>query len=91
MDEYRGRYEAYGRREQSAQEPHAHHHRQEEAPVPHLEPAPSKGLLSSFGIGGGVLDDYLPILLILLGAVGVYLWLDRQEGGLGGLLGGFLK
>jgi len=91
MDEYRGRYEAYGRREQSAGQ-QEHHHRQEEPPVPHLEPTPSRGgLLSNFGIGGGVLEDYLPILLILLGAVGVYLWLDKQEGGLGGLLGGFLK
>ena len=88
MDEYRGRYEAYGRREQSAQQ-QEHHQQQAETPPPRLEPAPSKGLLSSFGIGGGALDDYLPILLILLGAVGVYLWLDKQEGGLGGLLGKF--
>ncbi|MCL2564115.1 MAG: hypothetical protein FWE08_08820 [Oscillospiraceae bacterium] len=81
MDEYRGRYEAY----------HNHQHREEqEEPIPHMEPTPPQGMLSRFGLGDG-LDDYLPILLILLGAVGVYLWLGKQGGGLGGLLGGFMK
>jgi len=94
MDEYRGRYEAYGRREH-----HHHPHREEPSPThfseaPPVHPpevTPSHGLLESFGIGNDFLDEYLPILLILLGALGVYLLLGRQNNGLGGLLGGFLK
>jgi len=87
MDEYRNRYETYNRREphQSAQQEY-----EEPPPVLPLEPVPPRGLLAQFGIGDG-LDDYLPILLILLGAVGVYLWLGKQGGGLGGLLSGFMK
>ena len=91
MDEYRGRYEAYGRREAY---PHPYDQQEPpEPPPPLLEPDPPapRGLLGNFGIGGDLLDEYLPILLILLGAVGVYLWLGKQGGGLGGLLGGFLK
>jgi len=109
MDEYRGRYEAHYRREQQQQQDHHaqpdHHedgHHYQEPPPPVLEsgPPPSRGFLGNFGFGDGF-DDYLPIILILLGAVGVYLWLGKQEGGplgglgglgsLGGLLGGFLK
>ena len=98
MDEYRGRYAGYNRQEQ-----HQHHQSQEmprhEEPTPvlPLEPEPPRGLLGSFGFGDGF-DDYLPILLILIGAVGVYLWLGKQDGGplgglggLGGMLGGFFK
>ena len=94
MDEYRGRYEAYGRRE------HQHHPQREEPPPAHFseappthppETAPQQGLLEGFGIGNDFLDEYLPILLILLGALGIYLLLGKQNNGLGGLLGGFLK
>jgi len=84
MDEYRGRYGAYHRGE-----PHPPAGGDHEPP-PLPPPEPSRGFLGQFGLGNG-LDEYLPILLILLGAVGVYLWLDKQNGGLGGLLGGFMK
>ena len=81
MDEHRGRH---GR---GHHEHHEHHHE----PEFHQEPPP-RGLLGGLGIGGDWLDDYLPIILIILGIVGVYLWIGKQgEGGLGGLLGGFLK
>ena len=80
MDEHRGRHEAYARRDQ-------HHRGEPPPPIYPPEPAPSQGLLDSFGIGGEFLEEYLPILLILLGALGVYLLLGKQ----GGILGGFLK
>ena len=86
MDEYRGRYAAYGGRGY-----HEQQHYEEHPPAAHTtEATPLRGALESFGIGGDWLEEYLPILLILLGAVGVYLWLDKQNGGLSGLLGGFL-
>ena len=83
MDEYRGRYEAYGRRGQRQ-------HQEEYPPVHAREAEAPQGVLESFGIGGDWLEEYLPVLLILLGAVGVYLWLGKQNEGLGGLLGGLL-
>jgi len=90
MDEYRGRYETYGRRE------HQQQYHQEPSPEPppshHQESgSPQGGLLESFGIGNDWLDEYLPVLLILLGALGVYLWLGKQNGGVASLLNGFLK
>ena len=89
MDEYRGRTDAYHRRWQEHSHPP---HYQEEPPAPPLsEPDLPRGPLSSFGIESDWLEEYLPILLILIGALGVYLWMDRQGGSLGGLLGGFLK
>jgi len=89
MDEYRGRSDAYHRRWQE----HPHHpHTQEEPPAPPpCEPELPRGPLSNFGIESDWLEEYLPILLILIGALGVYLWMARQGSSLGGLLGGFLK
>ena len=87
MDEYRGRYEAYGGRGQPQQQPYHEDYPPAQAP----ESAPPRGLLENFGVGGDWLEEYLPVLLILLGAVGVYLWLGKQNEGLGGLLNGFLK
>jgi len=91
MDEYRGRYEAYGRREQQQQEYQQQHQHHESPPEPSCGPGPPRGILESFGIGGDWLDDYLPILLILLGLLGLYLLLGKQNEGLGGLLGSFLR
>jgi len=90
MDEYRGRVDAYHRRGREETYDHQPHY-YEEPPPPPLEPERAPGPLAAFGIGNDWLDEYLPILLILLGALGVYLWMDRQGGSLGGLLGGFLK
>ena len=83
MDEYRSRYETGGRHEPHPPPCETCH----DAPPP---VPPPRGLLGQFGLPGG-LGEYLPILLILLGALGVYLWLDKQNMGLGGLLGGFMK
>ena len=90
MDEYRGRHHGYDRRED-----HQHHHHEEPAHAHvHAEHvSPAAGIFPGLGIGGDFLDEYLPIILIILGAVGVYLLLNKNGGlgGLGGLLGGFLK
>ena len=84
MDEYRGRHQGYDRREQQ------HHHR--ESVTHHIEPEPIRGgFIPGLGIGGDFLDEYLPIILIILGAIGLYLMLGKNGGGLNGLLGGFLK
>ena len=89
MDEYRGRYAGYTRESK----PHPQYPQEPSEPMPPFpepeSPAP-RGILGNLGIGGDLLDDYLPILLILLGAVGVYLLLDKRGEGPGGLLG-FLK
>jgi len=82
MDEYRGRYQGYDREQHHHSEPAAHH------PEPE---SPRRGIIPSLGIGGDFLDDYLPILLVILGAVGVYLLLSKNGGGFSGLLDGFLK
>ena len=81
MDEYRGRHQGYDRGE-----PHHHH----EEPVHcHAEPGGSVGgILPGLGIGGDFLEEYLPIILIILGAIGVYLLLGKNNNGLGGILGG---
>lgn len=85
MDEYRGRYQGYERREE-------HHHEEPTAHYAEPEPAPApRGILPGLGIGGDFLDEYLPILLIILGALGIYLMLGKNGGGIGGLLSGFLK
>ena len=82
MEEYRGRYHEFDRGE--------HHHHGEAAP-PCGEPVrPLGGIIPGLGINGDFLDEYLPIILIILGAIGIYLLLGKNNG-LGGLLGGFLK
>jgi len=81
MDEHRARHETHSRR--MHHEPHHHE--------PEPDHGAPRGLLGGLGIGGDWLDDYLPILLIILGLVGVYLWVGKREDGLGGLLGGFFK
>jgi len=88
MDEYRGRYAAYGRQEAP---PHSPPPPVQEA---HCAPEPKKSFfpgLDAFGLGGDLLGDYLPILLVIVVLVGLYLWLGKGDLGLGGLLGGFLK
>ncbi|MCL2843236.1 MAG: hypothetical protein FWE28_07205 [Oscillospiraceae bacterium] len=83
MDEYRGRFANHNHHREPPQQP------QPPPPEPHIEPS-SKGLLGNFGIGGDFLGEYLPILLIILGAVGVYLMLGKGDG-LGSLLGGLFS
>jgi len=80
MDEYR----AFNRR--------APHHPDPPSQEPVCEPEPHRGLIPGPGLLGlDRLEDYLPILLVIVVLVGLYLWLGKQEGGIGGLLGGFLK
>ena len=83
MDEYRGRYHGHDRGE---------HHHHDEPVHAHVEPrSPVGGILPGLGISGEFLEEYLPIILIILGAIGVYLLLGKNNNGLGGLLGGILK
>ena len=92
MDEYRGRYAAYGRQEEAP--PHHHHAPPPPQQEPHYEPEPQKSFfpgLGALGLGGDLLGDYLPILLVILVLVGLYLFLGKGDFGLGSLLGGFLK
>jgi len=85
MDEYRRRHETFGRQQAPQIEP-------EPIPEQHHEPTPTRGLFPGFlPIGGDWLEGYFPILLVLVVVVGLYFWLGRQDGGIGGLLGGFLK
>lgn len=84
MDEYRGRFATHNNHREPPPHP------EPPPPEPPPLPPPTKGLLGNFGIGGDFLGEYLPILLILLGLVGVYLMFGKGDG-LGGLLGGFLS
>jgi len=84
MDEYRGRFAGHNHH----REPPQHH--PEPPPEAIAEPPSPKGLLGNFGIGGDFLGEYLPILLILLGAIGVYLMIGKGDG-IGGLLGGLFS
>jgi len=88
MDEYRGRFANYDRREPSKE-----HHPPPEPPPPaepYIEPVlPASGLLHSFGIGSDFLGSYMPILLLVVGAVVLYLMVGKLDL-FGGLLGGIL-
>ena len=86
MDEFRNRHAPFGR-----QAPHQAEPPPGQPAEPCLEQEARHGFLPGFALGFDWLEDYFPILLILLVAVGLYFWLGKQGGGLGGLLGGFLK
>ena len=64
--------------------PHHHHHHAEG----HVVETGGGGILHSFGLGA--FEEYLPMVLIGLGILGVYLWLQKDEGGIGGIFGRFL-
>jgi len=63
-------------------------------PEPCAEAEAPRALIPGFGLGFDWLEDYWLIILVAVVAAGLYLWLGRQEGGIGSLLGGlggFLK
>ena len=62
----------------------AHHHHAEG----HVVQGEGGGILHNFGLGA--FEEYLPMVLIGLGILGVYLWLQKEEGGLAGIFGRFL-
>lgn len=83
MDEYRDRYDLHGQH-------HPHHHGQhpEHHEPPHHPPTDGAG--PAFGLlGDGLLGEHLPLILLIVGAVLVYL-LFLRDGGIGGMLGGIL-
>ena len=86
MDEYRGQYGRYDNQEQ-------HHQQHPIEPEPHMDSAPAGvlGLFPQFGAISGLMGEYLPFIIIAVVLVGLYLWFGKSGGGLGGLLGGFLK
>lgn len=99
MDEYRNSQHTYSRPTPHPPPvpppPHMHHVPPRHSTMPPMPPPPpetapppeSAGLLGN--LGG--LSEHLPLILMGLGGLGVYLWLQKQEGGIGDVLGGLLK
>ena len=61
-------------------------------PVPTAAPAApgGEGIFARFGAVGEFIEEHMTILLLVIAGIVAYLWLNSKEGGIQGVLGGFL-
>ena len=80
MDDYRGQYNTY--------EPQQH---DTAVQTPTQETVVATTESQGLAVVGGFAKDYWPILLIILIGIGLFLWLNKCEGGIKSRLSGLFK